>query len=257
VRGSVALMIEVTRQDSLAVLTMAHGKANAMDISLMREMRRVMVETIQSDARAIVITAHGPIFSAGVDLMALAKGGRPYLEEFLPELSAALRLVFATDKPVVAAVNGHAIAGGCILACACDYRLMARGAGKIGVPELRVGVPFPLVPAEITRYALGTARAQRAMLVGTVVEAERAVEAGMIDEVVEPERLMERARAAASAMAATPPASYARVKRDLRRPVLETWEQLQLQHDRETLEAWDSPAVREAVRAYVEKTLKK
>jgi enoyl-CoA hydratase len=73
-------MIEVARKDSITVLTMAHGKANAMDISLMREMRRVMVETIQSDARAIVITANGPIFSAGVDLMALAKGGRPYLE---------------------------------------------------------------------------------------------------------------------------------------------------------------------------------
>jgi enoyl-CoA hydratase len=158
---------------------------------------------------------------------------------------------------VVAAVNGHAIAGGCILACACDYRLMARGTGRIGVPELRVGVPFPLVPAEITRYALGTARAQRAMLVGNVVEAERAVEAGLVDELVEPERLMERALAVASAMAQTPPASYARVKRDLRRPVLEVWERLQLQHDRETLEAWDSAPVREAIRSYVEKTLKK
>lgn len=250
-------MIETRRHDSIAVLTMSHGKANAMDIELMREMRRSMIATIQSDARAIVLTAQGQIFSAGVDLMALAKGGRPYLEEFLPELSGALRLVFATDKPVVAAVNGHAIAGGCILACACDYRLMARGAGRIGVPELRVGVPFPMVPAEITRHALGTARAQRAMLVGNVVESERAVAEGFVDEVVEPERLMERALVVAQAMAATPPASYTRTKRDLRRPVLETWERLQLQHDRETLEAWDSPAVRDAVRAYVEKTLKK
>jgi len=250
-------MIETSRSDSIAVLTMAHGKANAMDTTLMRELRRVMVETIQSDARAIVITATGPIFSAGVDLMALAKGGRPYLEEFLPELSGALRLVFATDKPVVAAVNGHAIAGGCILACACDYRLMARGSGRIGVPELRVGVPFPIVPAEITRHALGTARAQRAMLVGTLVEPERAIAEGMVDEVVEPERLMERAIAVAQAMAATPPASYARTKRDVRRPVLETWERLSLQHDRETLEAWDSSAVREAIRAYVAKTLQK
>ena len=250
-------MIALGRQESIAVLTMEHGKAHAMDIALMREMRRRMVQVIESDARAIVITGRDRIFSAGVDLMALAKGGRPYLEEFLPELSAGLRLVFATDKPVVAAVNGHAIAGGCILACACDYRLMARGAARVGVPELRVGVPFPLVPAEITRYALGTARAQRAMLVGTVVEAEHAVEAGLVDELAEPERLMERALAVAEAMAQTPPASYARVKRDLRRPVLETWERLQLQHDRETLEAWDSPAVREAIRAYVEKTLKK
>jgi enoyl-CoA hydratase len=250
-------VIETSRQDSIAVLTMAHGKANAMDVDLMRDLRRTMIESIQSDARAIVITAKGGIFSAGVDLMALAKGGRPYLEEFLPELSGALRIVFATDKPVVAAVNGHAIAGGCILACACDYRLMARGAGRIGVPELRVGVPFPMVPAEITRHALGTARAQRAMLVGTVVDADRAVQEGFIDEVVEPERLMERAVTVAQAVAATPAASYARTKRDVRRPVLETWERHVLAHDRDTLEAWDSPAVRDAIREYVEKTLKK
>ena len=250
-------MIEIGRHDSVAVLTMAHGPANAMDVELCRELRRAMLELIPSDARAIVITAKGPIFSAGVDLLALAKGGRPYLEEFLPELSGSLRLLFATDKPVVAAVNGHAIAGGCVLACACDYRLMARGAGRIGVPELRVGVPFPLVPAEITRHALGTARAQRAMLVGNVVESERAVAEGFVDEMVEPERLMERALAVAAAMAATPPASFARTKRDLRRPTLEVWERLGLQHDRDTLETWDSPAVREAVRAYVQKTLKK
>jgi enoyl-CoA hydratase len=250
-------MIGTTRNAGIAVLRMAHGKANAMDVELMRDLRRAMIDAIQTDARAIVLTAHGGIFSAGVDLMALAKGGRPYLEEFLPELSGALRIVFATDKPVIAAVNGHAIAGGCILACACDYRLMARGSGRIGVPELRVGVPFPMVPAEITRYALGTARAQRAMLVGTVVEAERAIAEGFIDELVEPDRLMERALAVAQAMAATPPASYARTKRDLRRPVLETWEAHVLSHDRDTLEAWDSPAVREAIRDYVAKTLRK
>ena len=96
-------MIETSRSDSIAVLTMAHGKANAMDTTLMRELRRVMVETIQSDARAIVITATGPIFSAGVDLMALAKGGRPYLEEFLPELSGALR-VFSDDRGIFSSV---------------------------------------------------------------------------------------------------------------------------------------------------------
>lgn len=250
-------MVAVHRHDSIAVLTMAHGKANAMDIELSRELRHAMLEVIQSDARAIVITAKGPIFSAGVDLMALAKGGRPYLEEFLPELSGSLRLVFGTDKPVVAAVNGHAIAGGCVLACACDYRLMARGTWRIGVPELRVGVPFPLVPVEIMRHALGTAAAQRAMLFGNVVESERAVAEGFVDELVEPERLMDRALAVAGAMAATPPASFARTKRDVHRPVLETWERLTLQHDRETLDVWDSPAVREAVRAYVARTLKK
>jgi len=154
-------------------------------------------------------------------------------------------------------VNGHAIAGGAIIACACDYRLMARGAGRIGVPELRVGVPFPMVPAEIVRYALGPQRAQRAMLVGHVVEAERSVEEGFVDELVEPERLMERSLAAAATMAATPLESYARTKADLRRPVMEIWARLRAAHDRETLEAWHSPEVRSAIEAYVEKTLRR
>jgi enoyl-CoA hydratase/carnithine racemase len=78
-----------------------------------------------------------------------------------------------------------------------------------------------------------------------------------VDELVEPERLMERALAAATAMAGTPAASYARTKLDLRRPVLEVWNRLREAHDHETLEAWDSPSVRAAIATYVEQTLKK
>ena len=250
-------MIELTRADSIAVLRMAHGKANAMDVSLMENLRQALRQALASDAGAIVITAGGGIFSAGVDLKAVVHGDRTYLAEFLRLLSAGLRDVFAAEKPVVAAVNGHAIAGGCILACACDHRIMAKGGGRIGVPELRVGVPFPMVPAEIMRYALGQARAQRAMLLGNVVATERAVEEGFVDEVVEPDRLMPRAFEVAHAMAAAPPASYARTKRDLRRPVLEIWDRLAQAHDRETLEAWDSPAVRAAIQSYVQRTLAK
>ena len=173
-----AVSIRISTVDSIGLLEMAHGKANAFDIVFMKALRQALGQAAQSDARAVVITAAGGIFSAGVDLPSLLEGGRQYLEEFLPQLSDGLAELFALPKPVVAAVNGHAIAGGAIIAFACDYRVMARGPGKIGVPELRVGVPFPLVPAEIIRYALGDQRAQRAMLVGQVVEADRAVEEG-------------------------------------------------------------------------------
>jgi len=236
---------------------MAHGKANAFDIEFLEALRSALREAMRSDARAVVITAGGHIFSAGVDLPKILQSDRRYLEEFLVQLSDGLAELFAAPKPVVAAVNGHAIAGGTIIACACDYRMMARGPWRIGVPELRVGVPFPMVPAEIVRYALGHQRAQRAMLVGHVVEAERSVEEGFVDELVEPDHLMERSLAAASMMAATPPESYARTKADLRRPVMETWAKLRAAHDRETLEVWHSPEVRSAIEAYVEKTLKK
>jgi enoyl-CoA hydratase len=256
-------MIATTRADSAAVLTMAHGKANAFDSEFLAALRQALGEALRSDARALVITARDGgsgnpgIFSAGVDLLRIMQGDRSDLAEFLAQLSDALGELFAAPKPVVAAVNGHAIAGGAILAWACDYRLMARGSGRIGVPELRVGVPFPMVPAEIIRHSLGHLRAHRAMLVGQVVEAGRAVEEGFVDEVVEPEGLMARALAVARSLGSAPAASYARTKTDLRRPVLETWGRLRAAHDRETLDAWDSAEVRAAIKAYVEKTLKK
>jgi enoyl-CoA hydratase len=180
---------------------------------------------------------------------------RPQLETFLRELSDGFQELFSIPKPVVAAVNGHAIAGGAILALACDYRIMARGSGTIGVPELRVGVPFPLVPLEIVRDAMGQDRARRAVLLARNVAAEDAVEAGMVDELAEPEALVGHALKVAREMASLPADSYARSKAALRQPILERWVRDRSAYDAESLAAWDSPAIRDAVRAYVEATL--
>ena len=229
-----------------------------MDTELLRGLRRSLSDAVNdSKTRAIVITGTGAIFSAGVDLPRVLAGGRAYLEEFLAELSGAFRELFVVPRPVIAAVNGHAIAGGCIVACACDYRLMATSGGRIGLPELRVGVPFPISATEILRHAVGPSRAQAAMLIGNNVEAAQSIEHGFIDELIEPERLMDRALEVASAMGAAPTESYARTKLDLRRPVIETWQRLADEHDRQTLEAWDSKTVRESMREFVERTLRK
>ena len=86
------------------------------------------------------------MFSAGVDLFRVIDGGAAYPDRFLPAMRRFFQTLLTFPKPVVAAVNGHAIAGGCIIAAACDYRIMATGNGRIGVPELSVGVPFPTLP---------------------------------------------------------------------------------------------------------------
>src|SRR6202166_1190836 len=130
---------------------MADGKVNAMSIELCETITACVREHAQ--ARAIVVTGNGRMFSAGVDLLRLLDGGVPYIREFLPALSTMLATVFSHPRPVVAAINGHAIAGGCVLACAADRRLMAREAGRIGVTELLVGVPFPPAAMEIMRCA--------------------------------------------------------------------------------------------------------
>jgi enoyl-CoA hydratase len=100
------------------------------------------------------LTGTGSIFSAGVDLFRITRDGPDYVRTVVPLLSRVLCKLFAFRMPVVAALNGHAIAGGCVIALAADVRLMAERAGKIGVPELLVGVPFPAAALEVVRFAV-------------------------------------------------------------------------------------------------------
>src|SRR5215831_20776916 len=213
-------MIEVTQQGKVAVMRLAHGKANALDTPLMVELKDALEQVERSDAGALVLTGNGSMFSAGVDLVQLLAGGRKYIAEFLPRMCDGFRALYRFPKPAVAAVNGHAIAGGMILSSACDYRVMARGA-RIGIPELRVGVPFPLVALEIVRSALSPERAAQAVLFGRVVEADAALGLGYVHEVLAPGEVLARAVARAEELASTPAGSFRKAKMDLRRPTLE------------------------------------
>lgn len=147
-------MIHHDINGSIAILRMEHGKVNAMDTEFMAGMNKELSDLESASISAVIITGMGKVFSAGVDLFRVLDGGRDYLEVFLPALTETFIKLFTFPKPVIAAVNGHALAGGCILVCACDYRIMADGPGTIGVPELHVGVPFPTIAIEIMRFVL-------------------------------------------------------------------------------------------------------
>src|SRR5215471_5272302 len=111
-------MIDVERRGKAAILRMAHGKANALDTEFCKAIVATFEEMRDASTAAIIVTGQGQIFSAGVDLLRVLDGGSAYLEDFLPALINLFETVFLFPKPVVAAINGHAIAGGCVLACA-------------------------------------------------------------------------------------------------------------------------------------------
>jgi len=252
-----AAMFQTERRDGLAILRLAHGKASAMDLELLVGLRQEFERlAAAADVRAIVLTGTGSIFSAGVDLKRLLAGGRGYIEQFLPALDACFLVAFGLDKPVVAALNGHAIAGGCILAACCDARLMADGPGRIGVPELKVGVPFPPAIVEILRAALPVEQLHELLLRGRICEPREALARGLVDEVVDAERLMERALESARELAATPAEAYAASKRTLRAPSRERAARLSRESQAATIELWASEPVQAAVRRYVEQTLR-
>ena len=250
-------MIHREDRGPIAVLRMAHGKANALDAELLEALDRALHGIEEARPEAVVLTGTGSIFSAGVDLFRVLDGGASYLASFLPVLARAVRRLFAFPRPVVAAVNGHAIAGGCILACACDLKVMAEGEGRIGVPELRVGVPFPVAPLEVLRFAVPPQHLQKLAYAGRTYGAAEALEWGLVDELASPDRLLERALEAAGQLAAIPPGSFELTKAQLRRPALDRIDALHDEIEPRVAAQWASPAVREHVRAYVERTIGK
>ena len=250
-------MIRSRAIDGVAVLELDHGKANALDVELCHELDRRLREHRRAPSAALVLTGRGAIFSAGVDLLRLLDEGSPYTTRLLRALGAALESLFMHPKPVVAALNGHAIAGGCVLACAADYRLMARGTARVGVPELRVGVPFPSAALEIMRFALEARRFRDLMFRGATVDPEAAVEWGLIDAIVPPERLIERAVAQARDLASLPPGAFRLTKLEIRAPYHGRMKAARRGHDEAVRKAWASPLTREAIRGYVERTFRR
>jgi len=248
-------MIEISERQGVGLLRMCDGKANAMSLEFCELFTQRLAELQASPVQAIVITGNARIFSAGVDLLRLLAGGSSYVRAFLPKLSRMLADVFSCPKPVVAAINGHAIAGGCVLACAADRRLMGREAGRIGVTELLVGVPFPSAALEIMRCATSSQHFADVILRGSTYAPSQAVERGLVHEIAETDALLDDALGCAHTLAALPPPAFALTKRQLRRPYLE---HLNLDASRADVERiWTAPETLARIRDYVDRTLRK
>jgi enoyl-CoA hydratase len=236
-------VIDIGAADGVTVLKLVRPPVNALDLRLLDELTAAM----RAVEGPVVISGSGSCFSAGVDLRAILDGGREYTEAFLPSLITAFRAVFDHPGPVVAAVNGHAIAGGCVIAMAADARFMS--GGTIGISEIAVGVPFPTVAIEICRYAMGRT-ATLAALGAESVPPDVAAARGWVDEVVEPAQLLDRAVTCAAELGAHSPSAYALTKAQLHAPAHAAIEAGAAQ-DAAAREAWLAETTRRRIAAFL------
>ncbi len=250
-------MIELKQQGDVAILTLAHGKANALDTEFCKALTGQFEQLRKSNVRAVIVTGQGRIFSAGVDLLRLSECGAGYIRKFLPALHKLYDAAFFFPKPLVAAVNGHAIAGGCVLACCADKRIMAREGGRIGVTELLVGVPFPALAFEIMRAVTVPRYFPEAILGGATHPPDAAIERGFIDEIAEPAALMDRALATAQMLAALSPPAFALTKQQMRLPSIERMKKDGKRIEAAAVKIWTAPGTVAHIRDYVARTLKK
>ena len=249
-------MIERKDADGIRTLKLAHGKVSAMDIELGEALLREMDDARDASVKAVILTGSGSSFSAGVDLFRVIKDGPEYGRRFLPVLDELLRATLTCPKPVIAAVNGHAIAGGCILAAACDHRIMVEGTGRIGIPELAVGVPFPGLPLQIMAARLADGALRDLVYTGRTVQVDEAKALGLIDDKCPAGMLLDRATEVATRMASIPAGAFALTKQGFYAPILERTRLLADLNAR-VVEEWQQPHTYDTIRKYLAKTIRK
>jgi enoyl-CoA hydratase len=211
-----------TTPDGIAIVTLASPPMNTMNAHLLEELA-ALFEGLAADkaVRAAVVAAEGPAYSAGLDLKSVPDLDRPGQRRLVEALNDSFGTLYAWPKPLVAAVSGHAIAGGLILALCADWRVAADVAMQVSLAEVRVGVTYPVAPFEVARSELAPALARRLILLGGTLDARGAVEKGVFDELVAAGDLLARSVAQARRHAALPPQAFAVTKSQLRSSSLE------------------------------------
>lgn len=246
-------MIDREDRGGVAILRLAHGRANALDPELLGAIAEAVTAAAAADA--VVLTGTGGMFSAGVDLKRLAAGGPDYPGALIPALADCFARLFFHPRPVVAAINGHAMAGGCVIACAADRRLAARGGGRFGVTELLVGVPFPALALEIMRGVMPPRLFAEMVYAGRTWPLEEAAGHGLVDTVVDAPALLDAAVAEAQRLAAIPAETFALTKAQTRQPVRDFLSLHSARIDREVQRCWSAPESQVAIQRYVKQTL--
>ncbi len=249
-------MIQLEARGSTTILRMVRGKGNALDIDFVIALDEALAKVEASSARAAVITGQGSAFGAGVDLPAILAGGPDYVRRFVPMMAGIFERFVLFPKPLVAAVNGHAIAGGAIIMLGCDQRLLARGTARVGLSEVQVGVRFPAWPLEIVRHTTPVEHFATIILTGRTWQPDDALRMGLVDELIDAERLIDRACEVAAEMAAVPPAVFAATKREVRRPMVEAARR-RSSDEAAVVESWCASETFAHIAAFVERTIKK
>ncbi len=208
-----------TLEGNVAVLRMDDGKANALSDAMI-EALSAAVTRAESEAAAIVLTGRPERFSGGFDLRVMMSGP-DNARALLRRGSALFMQLYATPLPLVVACTGHALAGGALLALTGDLRLAAQGAFKIGLNEVSIGLPVPILAMELARARLRAAELTRATLFGRIYTPDEAASAGYVDEVVAPDALAARARDEATRLGALSRTAYAASKIRLREGIID------------------------------------
>jgi len=213
--------IYVERNGDVATITMNDTKANVLNKGFFDQMQSALVELeADSSVKAVILTGQAKFFSAGLDLKTLPALSREELLPVLVQFGEMTLQLFGFPKPLVAAVNGHALAGGCVLMLCCDRRLVVSEGAKIGLNEVAIGLALPTFVSELALSVLGSTGLQEAVLEAKIYDPQGALAIGYADQLFPGTELLQEASAVARRLAQLPSAAYGTTKGRIREVAL-------------------------------------
>lgn len=241
----------------LAELRLARPPVNALSPELVFALRNRIEAAPREGARALVLSGRPGMFSAGLDVPVLLGLDREAMSAFLLDFFGLMRALAASPIPVVAAITGHAPAGGAVMAIFCDARVMADGDFRIGLNEVQVGLSLPGVIQAGLERVVGARQAERLGVTGRLVGAGEALRLGLVDELAPEERVVERALELARDFLTLPPRAMATTRTHCRRELVELFDARSEATFARFIDDWYSPETQTTLRALVERLKKK
>jgi enoyl-CoA hydratase/carnithine racemase len=247
--------ISIEYQDKVAILKLDRSPTNPLNLSLVRELADIL-PTLEadSDVRSLILTSvRDKFFSIGFDIPTLYNLPKEELTSTYRAFNQVCLDLYTFSKPTVAAIKGHAIAGGTILALCCDYRYIAVGHKLMGLNEIKLGVPVPYLAELILRQVVGTRAAREIVESGELYPPDRLNEFGLVDSVHLLNQVLPRAIEQATTLGAHPPGAYALIKNNRVETVVHQFKEHSKVKEEQFIECWYSPAARERLKAAMEK----
>ena len=239
-------ILEVIREKTTATVRMQRGKVNALNDAMIEHLEAAFQSLEgESETRCIVLTGTGSFFSFGFDVPELLHYSMLDFAAFLHKFTAFYRYLFTFPKPVVAALNGHTMAGGCMLATACDQRIMVSGKPRISLNEVAIGATVLAGSVEMLKHCVGSRTAETIMGSGALYNAQEALALGLVDRAVGADEFPTAVAEAAEDFSRRDPAAYGSIKGLLRKPVAEKMEKREAASIREFVDIWYSKSTRQ------------
>lgn len=248
-------LIQVQHHERIALVSLLKGVTNAIDSKLVEQLSAALsAAAADPEVHGVVLSSSNEkFFSIGFDIPQLYNLSRDEFTSFYGAFNAVCMQLYSMPKPSAAAVTGHAIAGGCILALCCDRRIIAEGRKLMGLNEIKLGVPVPFVAECIVRQLVSGHHAREILETGAFYPPEQLLQIGLVDGIAPAGQVLEKAMETVRSYETIPPSAFAAIKQSRIEQVQELVSAKLDERSRIFIECWYSAEARQLLQSAMEK----